>query len=113
MTVREDKSQVRMESQTVGIDVTFDPRGEVSVSVSRLVHADPFQAWVYTGLVGRASMERLLEIAGERMRAEGAVLRGDPDFFQRLGLDKREEAEAWTAFYAGRGPRPKRKSRLP
>ena len=52
-------------------------------------------------------MARLLEIAGEQLRGEELALRGDPEFFERLTREKRREANEWTAYYSGQGPRPK------
>lgn len=60
----------------------------------------------YTGMVGKASVSRLLEIALAEMRADPAILCGDPEFYDALAQEKRASAHAWTEFYAGHGPRP-------
>jgi hypothetical protein len=54
----------------------------------------------------RASVSRLLEIASAQLQAEKAVLRGEPAFFDQLAAEKRRLSEEWTAYYAGKGPRP-------
>jgi hypothetical protein len=64
--------------------------------------------WSYTGIVGRASVGRLLEIALARMREEPAILRGDADFYEELAITKKAKAHALAEYYAGRGPRPGR-----
>lgn len=89
-----------------------DPRGEVDVAVCRH-DQEPWQGWSYAGMVGTSSVARLLELALERVQAEPAVLRGDTAFYQALGERATADAEAWTAYYAGRGPRPARDRPLP
>ena len=104
--MNERERHVRLESPTLGVEATFDPRGEVELAVFRLGHEEPGARWTYTGMVGRASVERLLEIAAGQLRDEPALLRGDPDFFERLRAKNRREAAAWTAYYSGTGSRP-------
>ena len=104
--VSESQHSVRFESETLGAEAHFDPRGEVDVGVFRLGREAPFERWTYSGMVGRASVPRLLEIACERLTAEEAILRGDDEFFNRLSAEKRERAEQWTAYYSGEGPQP-------
>ena len=86
-------------------EVTYH-RGEVEVTVFRLGRAEPWERWGYEGMVGRASLPRVLEIAGEKLLADDAVLRGDADYFDRLAQENRRLDEAWTAYYSGTGPRP-------
>lgn len=74
--------------------------------VFRLGREAPWEKWTCTGLVGGASLERLLEIAAQRLRDEPAVLSGDAEFFDRLSADQRRAGEQWTAYCAGTGPRP-------
>ena len=62
--------------------------------------------WSYTGLVGRAPVSRILEIALAEMSADPAILGGDPEFYDALAAEKRASAHAWTEFYSGEGPRP-------
>jgi hypothetical protein len=104
--VSEDEFLVRFESATLGAEADFDPRGEVVVGVFRLGREAAWERWTYSGMVGRASVPRLLEIACERLTAEDAVLRGDEEFFDRLSTEKREAAAKWTAYYSGKGPQP-------
>jgi hypothetical protein len=40
------------------------------------------------------------------MRAEPAILDGNPDFYERLGSENEASSQAWTEYYTGRGPRP-------
>ena len=49
----------------------------------------------------------------EEMRADPAVPRGEQALFAALQERAAAEAEAWAAFYAGEGPRPKRGTPLP
>jgi len=46
------------------------------------------------------------------MREDPAILAGAADFYEQLGREHRKMAEEWTAYYAGKGPRPRR-GRLP
>lgn len=79
--------------------------------MSRLASADRYEVWTYTGMVGTASVARLLEIAVEQMSADPAILRGDQAFYEQLGAEKRRQSEEWTAYYAGKVPQPR--GRLP
>ena len=63
-------------------------------------------------MVGTASTERLLEIAADRLKNEPAVLRADPEFFESLTADQTRLSREWTAYYEGKGPRP-RTGKLP
>lgn len=107
--VAEDHQHIRLESRSLGLEAWHDPRGEVEVRVFRLDAADNYERWTYSGMVGAASLSRLLEIAGEQMSANPAVLRGDQAFYQHLGAENRRLSEAWTAYYAGKGPQPRGK----
>lgn len=110
--VEADDDRVVLTSANTRIVVVYDPRGQVDVAVSP--HGrEPWQGWSYTGMVGTASVSRLLEIALMRMQAEPAILRGDTAFYEALAKRTTANAEAWTAFYAGRGPRPGRQQHLP
>ena len=84
-----------------------DPRGEVDIDVFR-TGSDRLCGWSYTGIVGRASVGRLLEIALAQMREEPAILRGDAEFYDALATKNKERAHALTEYSAGRGPRPGR-----
>ena len=107
-----DDGFVVLTSAEVRIVATHSPRGEVSVEVHRH-DQERWQGWAYEGMVGTASVGRLLELALEKMRADPAVLRGERALF--VGLQERAVAEAgaWTAYCAGKGPRPGRSGPLP
>lgn len=110
--IEEDDDRVVLTSPNTRIVVIHDPRGEVDVAVSP--HGqEPGPSWSYAGMVGTASVARLLELALTRMQAEPAILRGDTAFYEGLADRATAEAEAWTAYYAGRGPRPGRQQHLP
>lgn len=107
--VTEDQHHIRLESGSLAAEAWYDPRGEVDVRVFRLGNENPYEVWTYTGMVGTASVSRLLEIAGGQMSANPAVLRGDQSFYEQLGAESRRLSEAWTAYYAGKGPQPSAK----
>lgn len=94
-----------LESSKLRVLVVHDPRGEVAVQVFPLGR-EHWDGWSYSGLVGRASVGRLLELALVEMHAEPAILRGDADFYARLATENLASSQAWTEYYAGRGPRP-------
>ena len=100
----EDAHRVELKSADVALVVTHDPR-EVEVRAFR-PGTDQHYEWSYAGMVGRADVGRLLEIALTEMRAEPAVLAGDAEFYTAMARDKESTAHAWTEYYARRGPRP-------
>ncbi|UQX89634.1 hypothetical protein M6D93_06420 [Jatrophihabitans telluris] len=108
--VEEDPHLLLLKSSIVTVRVVLDPRGEVDIDVFR-TGGERLYGWAYTGIVGRASVGRLLEIALAQMRQEPAILRGDAEFYEALANEKRARAHAMTEYHAGRGPRPGR--RLP
>jgi hypothetical protein len=105
--VEEDPHLLLLKSSIVSIKAVLDPRGEVDIDVFR-TGSERLYSWSYTGIVGRASVGRLLEIALTQMREEPAILRGDAAFYEALATKNKARAEALTAYYAGRGPRPGR-----
>ena len=104
--------RVVLTSHETRIVAVHDPRGEVDVAVYRH-DQEPWQGWRYAGMVGTASVARLLELALEDMKSDPRILRGDAAFYKGLGDRATTDAEAWTAYYARRGPRPKRDQPLP
>ena len=110
--LREDEYIVELESPTLCAQVVWDPRGEVDVNVRRRgverFGDARYGQWSYVGMVGRASVPRLLQLAGERLRAEPRVLQADDDYFDQLAVEQRQEAQEWTAYYSRKGPRPRR-----
>ena len=44
------------------------------------------EQWSYTGMVGTASVGRLLEIALAKMDADPEILGGDTAFYERLAV---------------------------
>lgn len=101
----EDTDRIVLESPAVQVVAVHDPRGEVDVSVRPRTREWP-NRWSYTGMVGTASVGRLLELALAEMRAEPAILDGDPHFYGRLGTENEASSHAWTEYFAGQGPRP-------
>jgi hypothetical protein len=101
----ESEYLVTLESPDLSIIAVHDPRGEVAVSVFRR-GIDEHYGWSYSGMVGKASVDRLLEIALAEMRADPEILDGDPEFYATVARDKKAAAHAWTDYYARRGPRP-------
>lgn len=108
----EDDNRVVLTSRDMRIVAIHDPRGEVDVAAYR--HGqEPWQGWTYTGMVGTASVAGLLDLALESMEADPRILRGDAAFYSTLSDRATADAEAWTAYYARRGPRPGRDRPLP
>ncbi len=96
---------VLLESPTLCVEAVSDPRGEVAVNVYRLGKRE-HGMWAWAGMVGRASVPRLLEIAAERLREDGEVLNADAAYYDNLAADQHAASVMWTAYYSGRGPRP-------
>jgi hypothetical protein len=101
----EDAHRVELESPNLALIVAHDPRGEVEVRAFR-PGTNQHYGWSYTGMVGRADVGRLLEIALGEMRADPAILAGDAEFYAEVATEKEATAHAWTEYYAKRGPRP-------
>jgi len=112
VVLREDEHIVELESPTLFAQVVWDPRGEVGVNIRRRgverFGDARYGQWSYFGMVGRASVQRLLQLAAERLRAEPRVLQADDEFFDALAREQHGTAREWTAYYSGKGPRPRR-----
>ncbi|WP_156391215.1 MULTISPECIES: hypothetical protein [unclassified Nocardioides] len=101
----EDAHRVVLESHRLTVVAIHYPRGEVDVRAFP-PGTEEHYGWSYSGMAGTASVGRLLEIAHQEMRADPAILQGDPEFYARVASDNQANARAWTEFYAGQGPRP-------
>jgi hypothetical protein len=110
--VSADEHVVRLQSPTLVIEVVRD-RGQVSVCAFPRDGGSARDGWAYTGMVGKASEHRLLEIAAERIVSEPSILLADPTFFAKVAAERRRSSAEWTAFYAGQGPQPKCAHHLP
>ena len=73
-------SIIRLASPTMTAVAAFDRRGEFGLDIAR--SADPSERWSYNGMLGRASMQRLCELALEQLTADPRILRGDPEGFR-------------------------------
>ena len=104
--VSEDQRQVVLDGAALRIVAVHDPhRGEFRAEV--YPHGrERWQGWTYAGMVGAASLSRLLELALQEMHADPMVLRGDLEFYDALAERAQTDAEQWTAYYSGTGPRP-------
>ena len=73
--VSEDQRQVVLDGAALRIVAVHDPhRGEFSAEV--YPHGrERWQGWTYAGMVGTASLPRLLELALQEMHADPMVLR--------------------------------------
>lgn len=69
---------LRLESALVGVEMRNDPREGMEVEAFRLGHESVHERSRYSGMIGRAQVLRLLQIAGERMRSVSGVIEGDP-----------------------------------
>lgn len=85
----------------------WDPRDGVEVSLFLRDLGQPEEGWTYTGMVGNASVSRLVQLAVERLQGEPAVLAGDRAFYEELAARKRQASQEWTAHYSRKGSRPK------
>jgi len=92
---------VRFESARVSVTVAFDLRGEIDLVVTELEREQEFGTLRLTGMVGRASAARVVQLLAGRLRAKTSALRGDRPYFQRLAEEQLERSEQWTAYYAG------------
>jgi hypothetical protein len=98
---------VRFISPFVEVWLSYYPsEWQVDLAASPIGADDPYTRFVWSGMVGRASVERLVQLAVAALLANESALSGDGPYYRELGAAQRREAEAWTAFYAGHGPQP-------
>jgi hypothetical protein len=107
----EDSSRVALDSGDVRVVASASLLGEVDVTAAPLGSEWPRQ-WTWSGMVGRASVARLLELALEQLRAEPAILSGDAAFYDSLAAANEQASIAYTRWAEGKGPRPSTR-RLP
>jgi hypothetical protein len=101
---------VRFESPNVIVTASYYPNeSQVDVSATPADRPDRHEELILSGMVGQASPARLLQLAAEKLRTNDAALSGDQSYYTRLGDERRREAEAWTTYYEGKGPQPRRK----
>ncbi len=101
---------VRFASPEAVVTASYYPSEcQVDVTVVPADGRDRYEELILSGMVGQASPARLLQLAAEKLRPNVAALSGDQSYFARLGDKRRREAEAWTAYYEGEGPRPRGK----
>jgi hypothetical protein len=102
---RENANLVELESPKLAIVIAHDPRGEIDVRAFR-PGTEQHHGWAYTGMVGRADVGRLLQLALVEMRRDPAILAGDAEFYAAVARDNEATSRAWADYYARRGPRP-------
>jgi hypothetical protein len=101
---------VRFASPEVVVTASYYPsEAQVDVTVTQVDQLDRYEELILSGMVGRASPARLLQLAAEKLRTNDPALTGDQSYFTRLGDERRREAEAWTAYHEGTGPQPRGK----
>ena len=98
----EEPGRVVLDSDRASVTVGASPRGEVEVMVMPLGSGWPRQ-WSWSGMVGRADVGRLLELALDRMRAEPPILLGEANFYDRLAVGNRAASHALTRQDEGKG----------
>lgn len=102
------EQEVRFESPSVTVTASYWPNEyQVDVIAALVDGRDMYDRLVLSGMVGRASPARLLEIAAEKLRGNTAVLTGDRAYYEQLGDKERRESQAWTDFWAKEGPDPR------
>jgi hypothetical protein len=87
VVVEQAADAVTLESNRLRVLAVFDPRGELDVSVA-LRDSEDWTGWQYTGMVGRAPVERLLELGLDQMRSDPRILSGDVPFFERVAAEQ-------------------------
>ena len=101
---------VQFQSSELTITASYYPQEmQVDVKAARLNRENSYEELGLSGMVGRASPTRLLELAAEKLRVNKEALAGDESYYHRLGEEARRESEAWTAYYSGKGPQPRGK----
>jgi hypothetical protein len=98
---------VRFASERVVVAATFYPNEwQVDLTAALSGDEDRYARLVLSGMVGRASPARVIELLAEKLRGNTPALTGDGSYYRQLGEEQRQKAEAWTAFYAGKGHKP-------
>lgn len=103
---------VVFDSTRLRASFTYDPRGELDVDVY-LIGTQHWEGWTYCGMVGRAPLERLLELALIEMFADPRTLSGDASYYEHLAVENAARRAELTAYYSGNGPKPGRRRPLP
>lgn len=110
--VAEDSEhRVVLESSDLRCTCVFDPRGELDVHVS-LIEKEDWEGWTYVGMVGTASLARLLHLALDEMKSDPRVLAADAAFYSDLAEQRHSDAREYNVRAQGSGPR-RRRGRLP
>jgi hypothetical protein len=105
--VREESHLVRLESQDVAVEAKLDPREGVELKAMRLGEEGLHQRWTYSGQVGRANVRRLIQIGRDRLQEAPLAVAGDQLFYEELTSRQAATSNAWTEFYARKGPQPR------
>jgi hypothetical protein len=108
-----DAHSIAYESDATRVTVTWDPRGEIDVTVTPLAASSVHERWAYGEITSPAAVPIHLREVVRTLRGQPGVLAGDDAEFERLRQQNEQRAEAWTAYSSGRGPRPKRTGPLP
>ena len=103
-----EDERVRFESGAVAVTLTAyrSEGGQVDIRVARLGYETAVETLSLSGMVGTASLSRVVDLLAERLKEAEDALRGDQAYFERLAGEQRRLADEWTAYYAGRGSRP-------
>lgn len=109
--IEDSEHRVVLESSDLRCTCVFDPRGELDVQVS-LIEKEDWEGWTYVGMVGTASLARLLDLALDEMKKDPRVLAADVGFYSDLAERRHSDAREYNAFAQGLAPRPRRE-RLP
>jgi hypothetical protein len=78
--VSEDDRSVDLEAGELRAQAIVSPRGEFELAIFP-AGSQPYEGWRYFGMVGRASIERLIELGAQEVRREPRILAGDRAFY--------------------------------
>jgi hypothetical protein len=106
--VASEDVRVRYESDAVSVTLSAYPGegGQVDLRVARLGHEAAVEVRTISGMFDPAKLSRGVAFLAERVQQEDAALRGDPTYFEQLTAEQQKLADAWTAYYERKGPRP-------
>lgn len=105
--IEETPYEVVLESPFLQAVAMFDPRGELDVRVFPK-GSENWEGFSYSGMVGGRLSSDCSRSLWSKCRADPRILGADAGFYGRLAAERRLDAEAWTAYYGGKAPRPGR-----
>lgn len=90
VVVTEDDRSVDLAAGDLRAAVSVSPRGEFELAIFP-AGAQPHEGWRYFGMVGRVSIERLVELGVQQLQAEPRILAGDRAYYAEFNSPRERQ----------------------